>query len=131
MTSDLARHLAELGARLDRALVSQDAEGAAALFTPDAVLGESGMDDVVGREAIRDFLAAADRVRRVSHHRLDRDDLLVAGEVAVETARFDETKEYPGRPPVRERGRVVLFWRRDPDGEWRIFRLIVSDLPAA
>ncbi|MGE0552952.1 MAG: DUF4440 domain-containing protein [Gemmatimonadales bacterium] len=130
MTDDVGARLAALGRELDRALVEQDHAGAAALFTEDAVLGESGMEDVVGRAAIRDFLAAGDRVRRVTHHELTRDDLLVAGDVAVETARFDERKEYPDRPPVRERGRVVLFWRREADGQWRIFRLVVSDLPA-
>jgi len=130
MTDDVGARLAALGRELDRALVEQDHAGAAAVFTEDAVLGESGMEDVVGRAAIRDFLAAGDRVRRVTHHQLTRDDLLVAGDVAVETARFDEGKEYPDRPPVRERGRVVLFWRRETDGQWRIFRLVVSDLPA-
>jgi len=130
MSGEIGARLTALGRALDRALVDQDHAAAAALFTEDAVLGESGMDDVVGRDAIREFLAAGDRIRRVTHHELIRDDLLVAGDVAVETARFDEAKEYPDRPPVRERGRVVLFWRRETDGEWRIFRLVVSDLPA-
>lgn len=121
--------LARNARSLDRALMAQDATAAAAFFTEDAVFGESGMADVVGREAIREFLHKANQVRAVTHHQLHRDDLLVAGEVAVEVARFDETKQVRGQEPVEERGRVVLFWRRERDGEWRIARLVVSDLP--
>lgn len=114
---------------LDRALMAQDAAAAAAFFTEDAVFGESGMLDLVGREAIREFLHQANQVRAVTHHRLHRDELLVAGEMAVEVAHFDETKQVRGQEPVEERGRVVLFWRHERDGEWRIARLVVSDLP--
>lgn len=114
---------------LDRALMAQDAAAAAAFFTEDAVLGESGMADVVGREAIREFLHGANQIRAVTHHQLHRDDLLVAGDVAVEVAHFDETKQVRGQEPVEERGRVVVFWRREGAGEWQIARLVVSDLP--
>jgi uncharacterized protein (TIGR02246 family) len=121
--------LAERTAALDRALMAQDAEGVAALFTEDAVFGESGMADFVGRRAIRDFLAEADRTRAVVYHRLVRDQLILAGDRAVEIGRFDEAKQRPGHPPQQERGRVVLVWRRVAGGDWLIERLVVSDLP--
>jgi uncharacterized protein (TIGR02246 family) len=121
--------LAALAAALDRALVAQDHAGAAALFTDDAVVGESGLDDVVGREALRRFLADADRHRRVTEHATWREHLVVAGDRAVEACRFREVKQRPGQPPETELGRAVVFWRREADGAWRIERLVVSDLP--
>jgi ketosteroid isomerase-like protein len=125
----IGAELAAIAARLDAALVAQDHDAAAGCFTEDAVLGESGLADVRGRDAIRRFLADADRRRAVTYHRMWRDDLLVAGDRAVEACRFDETKQRPGAAAERERGRAAIFWRREADGAWRIERLVVSDLP--
>lgn len=128
--SDVAADLiAEVAARLDRALVGGDVDDVALCFTDDAVLGESGAEDAVGRSAIRDFLVRGNAVRTVTHHRLVREDLLVAGDRAIEFGRFDEVKRFPDGREVTERGRVVIDWRRGPDGRWRIARLVVSDLP--
>jgi uncharacterized protein (TIGR02246 family) len=128
----IARELAKLDDALDRALMAQDAGAAAALFAADAVLGESGMEDVVGRRAIRDFLAGANERRRVAYHRLTQEQVLLAGDRAIVVGRFDETKEpLAGGPPVHERGRAVTFWKRQSDGAWRIERLVVSDLPVS
>jgi ketosteroid isomerase-like protein len=134
MTADalaarIGAELAAIAERLDAALVAQDHTAAAECFAVDAVLGESGLADVRGREAIRRFLADADQRRAVTHHRMWRDDLVVAGDRAVEACRFDETKQRPGAASEQERGRAVIFWRREPDGAWRIERLVVSDLP--
>ncbi len=114
---------------LDRALVEQKPEVAAALFTADAVLGESGVADVVGRAAIAGFLARGDLVRAVTFHAVHRDDLIVIGDRAVEFAWFEETKVLHGGAPVHERGRIATDWRREADGAWRIARLVISDLP--
>src|SRR4051812_44364213 len=109
--------IAAVADALDRALVLNDAGATAAHFTENAVLGESGMADVVGRVAIRDFLAAANLKRKVTRHRLTRDDLiLVTPDRAIELARFEETKLIPGQSPIDEWGRVVTFWRRESDG---------------
>ncbi len=125
----VARAIAEASASLDLALMGPDPDLVASFFTLDGVLGESGMDDVVGRTAIREFIAGANLLRTVSFHRLWRDELVVLDGRAIELGRFDETKIKPGQPPVRERGRTVIFWRLEPDGAWRIARLVVSDLP--
>jgi uncharacterized protein (TIGR02246 family) len=126
---EVAARIAAVSASLDRALESPDAAAVARHFTADGVLGESGMADVVGRPAITEFLAGANRKRRVTHHELTREELIVLGDRAIERARFAETKQFPGQAPVDEWGRVVTFWRREADGAWRIERLVVSDLP--
>lgn len=123
------RRIAEAAASLDRALVHGDPAGVAAHFTEDAVLGESGAADAVGLAAIREFLVRGNAVRKVTRHRLVRDDLLVTGDRAIEFGRFDETKLMRDGREVVERGRVVTDWRCGPDGNWKIARLVVSDLP--
>ena len=123
------RMIAEAAASLDQALVAGDPDAIAAFFTEDAVLGESGAADAVGRAAIRGFLEQGNAVRTVIHHRLVRDDLLVVGDRAIEFGRFDEVKRMKDGREFVDRGRVVTDWRRGPDGRWRIARLVISDLP--
>jgi len=121
--------LAQASAQLDSALVGGNPDDVASHFTEDAVLGESGADDAVGREAIRAFLVRGNELRTVTRHVLTRDELIVMGDRAIEFARFDEGKRLRDGREVSERGRVVTDWRRGPDGRWRIARLVVSDLP--
>jgi len=128
-TNDIPRRIAEASASLDLALVDGDPDRVADHFTEDAVLGESGAADAVGRAAIRGFLARGNEVRTVTRHRVTRDDLLVAGDRAIEFGRFDEGKRLRDGKEVTERGRVVTDWRLGADGRWRIARLVVSDLP--
>lgn len=121
--------IAAANARLDEALMASDPAAAAACFTEDAVLGESGMADVVGRSAIREFLVHANTLRTVTFHRVVRDDIEFLGDRAIELGRFEETKLKAGST-IAERGRHVAYWRRESDGAWRIYRIIVSDLPS-
>ena len=127
--SEADTQIAEAAARLDSALVGGDPDDVASHFTEDAVLGESGADDAVGRDAIRAFLVRGNEVRTVTRHLLTRDDLIVLGDRAIEFARFDEGKRLRDGREVSERGRVVTDWRKCRDGRWRIARLVVSDLP--
>jgi uncharacterized protein (TIGR02246 family) len=128
---DPSAAIAAAAAELDQALVANDAQRTANLFTQDAILGESGMADLIGRPAIQQFLAVANQKRQVSHHRLTRDELILLGDDrAIELGRFEETKVIPGQAPIDEWGRTVTFWRRESDGAWRVERLVVSDLPS-
>jgi len=124
-----ARAIEVASEAIDRALVAGPPEAFAALFTADGVVGESGMADIVGRAAIAEFLASANKLRTVTHHRLYREELILLGDRAIEFGRFDEMKVKPGQAPVREQGRTVTDWRREADGSWRVARLVVSDLP--
>lgn len=127
-----AAAIAAASAALDQSLVSGTPADVAGCFTEDAVLGESGWPDVIGRPAIERFLTEANAVRTVVGHRIHQDELVFVGpDRALEFGRFDETKIKPGHPdPIHERGRTVTDWRRGPDGRWRIARVVVSDLPS-
>lgn len=130
MTNDASRGITAATTSLDRALVHGTPDEIAAHFTEDAVLGESGVADALGRAAIRGFLAVGNQARAVTHHRLVRDELILLDDRAIEFGWFEETKLPHGGTPVVERGRTVTDWRRGPDGAWRIARLVISDLPA-
>ena len=127
--SEASAAIAAVCLSLDDALMAGDALRAASHFTADAILGESGVDDVVGRDAILAFLVRGNELRTVTHHQLHRSELLVFGELALEYGWFDETKRLANRSLVHERGRTMTLWRHDADDEWRIHRLVISDLP--
>lgn len=125
----VAEAIAAVSASIDRALMEGDASAVAGHFTHDAILGESGDEDVVGRDAILAFLERGNAVRAVTHHQLHRQELHLFGDLAVEYGWFDEVKLKPGLLPIHERGRTMTLWRCDPDGAWRIHRLVISELP--
>ena len=66
--SEASAAIAAVCHSLDDALMAGDALRAAGHFTPDAILGESGVDDVVGRDAILAFLVRGNELRTVTHH---------------------------------------------------------------
>jgi len=92
---DVSGAIAAVTDALDRGLMTADPDLAAAQFTEDAVFGESNMEDVTGRTAIRDFLASANQIRTITHHKHHRDELIVLGDRAIERCHFDETKVTP------------------------------------
>jgi len=32
-------------------------------------------------------------------------------------------------PPIQGEGRYMTLWRKEPDGEWRIVRYMLNELP--
>ena len=126
---DAGAAIATTSRLLDQALMDGDAAAAASHFTNDAILGESGLDDVVGRASILEFLVRGNQVRTVTHHALHRKELFLFGHSALEYGWFDETKRTSDNALLHERGRTMTLWRRDDDGAWRIHRLVISDLP--
>jgi ketosteroid isomerase-like protein len=51
----------------------------------------------------------------------------VHGDQAYILASFDEVlRPKDGHPGIRIHGRAVHFWRRDPDGAWRVLRLLTA-----
>ena len=88
------------------------------------------MADVVGRATIAAFLTRGNQARKVTYHLVQREDLILLGDRAIEFARFDETKVLTaGGAEIKERGRFVTDWRREADGAWRIARMVISDVP--
>lgn len=44
------------------------------------------------------------------------------GHVAYELATYSETLTHEGAEPSPVRGRYLLVWKRDADGQWRVHR---------
>ncbi len=58
-------------------------------------------------------------------------DVMVAGDLAVETGTFTLTLQPKTGAEIKDKGKYLTVWKRQPDGTWKIVRDINnSDLPA-
>jgi uncharacterized protein (TIGR02246 family) len=109
-----------------------DAEGLAALFTDDAVALGPGQPPVRGIEAIRAGLRrmVASLDIEVLDYEEAFEETLLFGDTAVEWGRIEGTERPRGGVEVStSRVHVMRILRRQPDGSWRIHRIIYT--PAA
>jgi ketosteroid isomerase-like protein len=128
MNADSQRHelLAALDA-FDRAFIEGRAEELGALFADDAQLLLHNQRTIVGQqsitEAFRETFAAFD----TSAYEPTYETVEVHTDNAYVLASFTEVlRSREGGPGLAVVGRVVLFWRRGPDGVWRVTRVLTS-----
>jgi uncharacterized protein (TIGR02246 family) len=59
-------------------------------------------------------------------------DLMLAGDLAVETGTFAWTLQPKAGPEIKDKGKYLTVWKRQQDGTWKIVRDINNtDLPAS
>ena len=59
-------------------------------------------------------------------------DVLLTGDLAVETGTFAWTLQPKTGPEIKDKGKYLTVWRAQPDGTWKIVRDINNtDLPAS
>ena len=104
-------------------------DSSAALFTGDGELLEPGMRPLRGPEAIRTFLAPLWHAVTVTKAVTTTDAIEVHGDVAYLWGTYDQVVAVQNQPPADYHGRLVAEWRREPDGAWRIRRLLVQPSP--
>ena len=128
MNADSQRHelLAALDA-FDRAFIEGRAEELGALFADDAQLLLHNQPTIVGQqsitEAFRETFAAFD----TSAYEPAYDTVELHTHNAYVLASFTEVlRPREGGSGIAVAGRVVLFWRREPDGVWRTTRALTS-----
>ena len=104
-----------------------DVEALTNLYTPDARVMESGLDDVVGRAAIHDLLiyAFAQRFRPVDIHMMPREVFGYEG-VIYDLGDYIETLAPQSNPrgAYDVYGRYFAVWAQQVDGSWKIARIM-------
>ena len=128
MNADSQRHelLAALEA-FDRAFIEGRADELGALFADDGKLLLHHQPAIVGRqsitEAFRETFAAFD----TSAYEPTYETVEVHTDSAYVLGSFTEVlRPRAGGPGLAVAGRIVLFWRREPDGRWRVTRALTS-----
>jgi uncharacterized protein (TIGR02246 family) len=107
-------------ARLDQAVLSGDARAATALYADDALLGPPHTSEVRGHAAIQKFFEGFPRMSAFKEHVKAVDGL---GDIAYVWATFDVVAHPPDvKSPVKDTGKVLAIWRKQPDGSWLVSR---------
>ena len=108
-------------AAFDRAFAAGNADALAELFAADALLLLQHGEPIEGRPAIRDhwtrLFATYDPGSWRAEHRI----VETHGDHAYSLSVYSETLVHRGDGPSRVvNGRLILFHRRDPGGQWRV-----------
>ena len=118
-------------ARFLDAIARGDTAGAVANYAPDAVVMFPNESAWKGAEAVRKGFAGFLSSVAVKDGHATTDDLMVSGDLALETGHYEWTLTPKGGKTFTDKGKYVTAWKRQPDGTWKIIRDINnSDLPA-
>jgi TolB protein len=109
-------------ARLTRMM---DAERLAAAYEVDGALVNPGMEPLLGREAIRKFLASFTGVR-VTANSMSTSATEMFGDTALVWGDYAETVVVGDKPPAEFHGRFVSEWGRSANGRWLLRRLLTQ-----
>ncbi len=84
-----------------------------------------------GRDAIAKWHGGMLSQMPMKDFSLKTDDVVLGGDLAVETGRYEMTLQPRGGSEVKDKGKYVVVWKRQADGSWKILRDIAnSDQPA-
>ena len=92
-------------------------------YTQDAIFAAPGVPTIEGRAA---FLEAA-RGTVISSMQITAESTLGAGDFAATFGRATWVSGPKGPDAALRRRRLLMVWRRDPDGRWRIARELLND----
>lgn len=102
------------------AAASGDVERTVSYWTDDAILLPAGTRPLVGKEAIREFVAASFRTPGFSVSWESTEPKFATGrDLAYMVGRNKFTVRGPDGNLVTTTGNAVSIWRKEPDGAWR------------
>jgi uncharacterized protein (TIGR02246 family) len=99
-----------------------DAAAVAAAYTEDAVLLMPGAEPLRSRAQIQAALTGMLGGMRVVEAVQEPVEVRVWGDEAYEWGSSRYVFALPGQPQVRDAGKYLIIWRRQPDGTWRVHR---------
>ena len=116
---------AEIAAAMERYQVAArtvNPDSMAAFYTATATLFEPGIEPIVGREAIRAFLASFPGAT-VQVATATLDTIEVHGPMALFWGTYFKRLDFPGQPTSEQAGKFVAQWVRGASGSWSIERM--------
>ena len=119
-----------LNARFVDAAKRGDTATIASIYADDAVAMMSNTEAWRGRDAVRKGWAGVVADGMLKDFSLRTQDVDVSGDLVVETGTYEMTLQPKGGREMKDKGKYVVVWKRQPDGSLKIFRDVGnSDLP--
>jgi uncharacterized protein (TIGR02246 family) len=108
-----------------------DTAGMAANYTADAILMMPNEKVARGHDEIAKAFAGMFSQATLKDPKLVTTDLIVNGDLAIETGTYDWTVQPKKGKAVHDVGKYLTVWKRQPDGSWKIIRDIGNADPPA
>jgi uncharacterized protein (TIGR02246 family) len=120
--TDVKSHLRTLDAELVAALAAKNIDKVSGFYADDAQFLEPGTAPAVGREEIHKSWAALITSPSFVSLTFSANAVNVseAGDVAWEVGTYDASTKDPKGKPTAEKGKYVLIWKKQADGNWKI-----------
>lgn len=123
-TQELQKGVAAFNQRFIGACRKMDEPGAAALWADNGADLLPGMDPMVGKPAISQWLnglTAQMKGVKVLECDVDWQQIEVSGDFAYEWGINMQTVSVPNQPePLKNKGKITLILRKQTDGSWKI-----------
>ena len=108
-----------------------DAAAAASLYAADAIVMMPNAPAMRGTAAITAGLGAMMKDMTITVFVPKTDNVIVAGDLAIETGSMQMTMKPKTGPEMKDAGKYLTVWKHQADGSWKVIRDINnSDLPA-
>lgn len=110
--------------RYDQLALAMNAEGIAAMFTPDGELTDA--DKTIARTpaSIRAFLESFDGKVRVEENASSIESVIVTGAKAILAGTYrQKALLLPDKREISVQGKFEVEWSRQPDGQWLVRRM--------
>jgi uncharacterized protein (TIGR02246 family) len=113
------------------ALKKGDTATSLRMYADDAIVLAPNSKVMKGRAEIAKWHAGMFAAMSVPAAKFTTDDIIVAGDYASETGAYDMTVQPQGGKGMRDVGKYVSVWKKQPDGSWKMVRdAFNSDMPA-
>lgn len=91
-------------------------------YADDAVVMPAGNATMSGKSAVTQGMAAMMSQISIANPKFTTTDVVVSGDVAVESGTYEMTITPKGGKPINDKGRYITVWKRQADGSWKIIR---------
>jgi uncharacterized protein (TIGR02246 family) len=112
-------------ARFSAAAVKADTATIAGLYTDDAIVMGPNSPALHGHDAIAKGFAEMSAMK-LTGLKLQTQDVIVAGDYAIETGAYDLNAAPPKAKPVHDVGKYIVVWKKQTDGSYKLLRDIYN-----